>query len=448
MKEQSAHPPAPGLGKVVYQPWGRLQPPASRVRELGGSPDLSAGGGDGTLLPFGIGRSYGDSCMNSKGLLLGTRAQRNVLAFDETAGILRAEAGILFSEILDVIVPKGWFLPVTPGTQFVTLGGAVANDVHGKNHHAAGTLGCHVTALELARSDGSRLRCSTTENPELFAATIGGLGLTGVILWCEIRLKKIAGRGIHMVSRRFDSLEEFFVVSRALSSAFEYTVSWIDCLAGGKALGRGWFMAGTHAPPEEQRPFKASRGLNFFLEPPTSLVNVVTLRAFNFLYYHRPVPETQVTDYLPFFYPLDAVRNWNRMYGPRGFYQFQCVLPPEAGARGIRDILLEIAKGREGSFLAVLKEFGEVASPGLLSFPRPGPTLALDFPNRGPKTVALLKRLEAMVMEAGGALYPAKDALMSSETFRRSYPRWEVLEHLRDPVIDSDFWRRVTERSG
>ena len=332
MNRQGEHSSAGGPGKVVYQPWGRLQPPASRLRDLGNPPELSAGGGDGTLLPVGIGRSYGDSCRNSAGVLLGTRSQRGVLAFDPAAGILRAEAGILFSEILDVIVPKGWFLPVTPGTQFVTLGGAVANDVHGKNHHGAGTLGCHVAALELARSDGSRLRCSAGENSELFAATIGGLGLTGVILWCEIRLKRVAGRGIHMVSRRFGSLEEFFAVSRELSSSFEYTVSWIDCLAGGSALGRGWFMAGTHAPPEEQRPFKASRGLNFFLEPPVSLVNALTLRAFNFLYYHRPVPEMQVTDYLPFFYPLDAVRNWNRMYRPGGFYQFQCVLPRRQGS--------------------------------------------------------------------------------------------------------------------
>lgn len=437
-----------GAVSVTYRPWGRLQPEATRVRELGEPPDLSPGGGDGTLLPFGNGRSYGDVCMNGAGVLLGTRARRGILAFDEASGVLRAEAGILLSEILDVIVPRGWFLPVTPGTQFVTLGGAVANDVHGKNHHVAGTFGSHVTALELARSDGSRLRCSATENPELFVATIGGLGLTGVILWCEIRLKKIAGRGIHLVSRRFGGLDEFFAVSRELSGSFEYTVSWIDCLAGGAALGRGWFMAGTHAPPAEQRDFRPGRGLNFFVQPPLSLVNSVTLRAFNLLYYRRPVPETQVTDYLPFFYPLDAIRNWNRMYGPRGFYQFQCVLPPETGERGIRDILLETAKRREGSFLVVLKEFGDVPSPGLLSFPRPGPTLALDFPNRGAKTVALLERLEAMVMEAGGALYPAKDALMSPDTFRRSYPGWEALERRRDPAMDSDFWRRVTERSG
>ncbi|MDT8342058.1 MAG: FAD-binding oxidoreductase [Longimicrobiales bacterium] len=440
--------PRPDTGTILYRPWGRLQPEADRVRALGSPPDLSAGGGDGTLLPFGNGRSYGDVCMNGAGVLLDTRARRGVLAFDEKAGVLRAEAGILLSEVLDVIVPKGWFLPVTPGTRFVTLGGAVANDVHGKNHHVAGTFGCHVTALQLARSDGSRVECSRDRNPELFAATLGGLGLTGVIVWCEIRLKRIAGRGIHMVSRRFGGLDEFFALSRDLSGSFEYTVSWIDCLAGGKSLGRGWFMAGTHAPPEAQRAFKPPREVNFFLRPPLSLVNRATLRAFNLLYYHRPVPATQVTDYVPFFYPLDAIRNWNRMYGPRGFYQFQCVLPPETGERGIRDILLETARRREGSFLVVLKEFGDVPSPGLLSFPRPGPTLALDFPNRGPRTVALLKRLEALVMEAGGALYPAKDALMSTDTFRRSYPGWEALERLRDPAMNSDFWRRVTERSG
>ncbi|HSG47511.1 MAG TPA: FAD-binding oxidoreductase [Longimicrobiales bacterium] len=444
MKSQAVPSPAATARTTVYQPWGRLQPPAGRVRDLGSPPDLSPGGGDGTLLPFGNGRSYGDACMNSAGVLLGTRAHRGVLAFDEVAGTLRAEAGILLSEILDAIVPKGWFLPVTPGTQFVTLGGAVANDVHGKNHHVAGTFGCHVTALELARSDGSRVECSRTENPELFAATIGGLGLTGVILWCEIGLKPIAGRGIHVESRRFGGLDEFFALSRELSGSFEYTVSWIDCLAGGPGLGRGWFMAGTHAPPGEQRAFKPSRGVNFFVQPPISMVNSATLRAFNLVYYHRPVPRTRVTDYVPFFYPLDAVRNWNRMYGPRGFFQFQCVLPPATGEAGIRDILLETAKRREGSFLVVLKEFGDVATPGLLSFPRPGPTQARDLPNRGEKTARLLRHLEAMVMEAGGALYPAKDALMSPDTFRRSYPRWEALERLRDPAMNSDFWSRVT----
>ncbi|MEJ2538841.1 MAG: FAD-binding protein, partial [Gemmatimonadota bacterium] len=188
------------------------------------------------------------------------------------------------------------------------------------------------------------------------------------------------------------------------------------------------------------------RRLNFFLEPPVSLVNRLSLRAFNTLYYRRPLPRTSTVDYDPFFYPLDAVRNWNRLYGPRGFYQFQCVVPPESGPDAIGEILRQIAAHGSGSFLAVLKRFGDVPSPGLLSFPRPGPTLALDFPNRGDRTLRLLARLEEVAMEAGGALYPAKDACMSGDTFRRSFPRWEELEALRDPAILSDFWARVTGR--
>lgn len=429
---------------VTFRPWGRLQPEATAVRNLGDPFDLSPGGGDGTLLPFGNGRSYGDVCMNSAGVLLSTRARRKVLSFDAATGLIRAESGMLLSELLEVVVPQGWFLPVSPGTQFVTLGGAIANDVHGKNHHVAGTLGCHVTALGVARSDGSYLTCSADENADLFAATIGGMGLTGVIQWCEVRLKQIAGRGIRVVSRRFASLDGFFSLSREFGEMFEYTVSWIDCLATGSRLGRGWFMAGTHSSAVRQRDPKRSRGFNFFVQPPISLVNAASLRAFNLLYYHRPVPESHITDYVPFFYPLDAIRNWNRMYGPRGFYQFQCVLPTGAGEPGIRSLLLETARSGEGSFLAVLKEFGNVRSPGLLSFPRPGPTLALDFPNRGESTIRLLKRLETVVVEAGGALYPAKDALMSPETYRQSFPAWEALDRLRDPAICSDFWRRVT----
>jgi FAD/FMN-containing dehydrogenase len=253
---------------------------------------------------------------------------------------------------------------------------------------------------------------------------------------------------MHVISRRFKSLDAFFELSQEFGHSTEYTVSWIDCLASGAGLGRGWFIAGTHESRGELRASRPSAGFNVFVEPPISLVNAATLRAFNFAYFHRPVPAAQVTDYIPFFYPLDGLRNWNRIYGPRGFYQFQCVFPSSAGERGIRSILSETAKSGEGSFLAVLKEFGSVSSPGILSFPRPGPTLALDFPNRGEATVRLLRRLEAIVVDAGGALYPAKDALMSPETFRRSFPAWETFERERDPALCSDFWRRVTARLG
>jgi len=370
-----------------------------------------------------------------------------VLGFDTDTGRLRAGAGILLSEILELTVPQGWFLPVTPGTKYVTLGGAVANDVHGKNHHVSGTFGRHVTGLGLARSDGSRITCSPTENAEWFRATVGGLGLTGMILWCELQLASVPGRGIRVESRRFGELGEFFEISRDADRRFDYTVSWIDCLARGRSLGRGWIYCGNHAPLEEQREFSNRRSLDFILEPPVSLVNALSLKAFNFLYYHRRVPRTQVVDYDPFFYPLDSIRRWNRMYGPRGFYQFQCVVPPEAGEGAVRELLAQTAKHGQGSFLAVLKQFGDLESPGLLSFPRPGTTLALDFPNRGERTRGLLHRLESAAMESKGALYPAKDACMAPSTFVKSFPRWHELETMRDPAFSSDFWLRVVEGS-
>lgn len=424
-----------------YEPWGRLSRPSTNATVL--PADGPAALPEGTFLPFGNGRSYGDVCSLSSGTLLDTRAMRRVLSFDAERGVIRCQAGTLLSEILELAVPRGWFLPVTPGTRFVTVGGAIANDVHGKNHHRAGTFGRHVLRLDLMRSDGVRIACSPDENAEWFRATIGGLGLTGLIVECDIQLIRVNGRAIDAETTRFGNLAEFFALSAESDHRHAYTVSWIDCLARGSALGRGWYIAGNHASERGREP-RRRRPLNFFVQPPLSLVNALTLKAFNTLYYHRPVPAAGPVDYEPFFYPLDSILNWNRMYGPRGFYQFQCVVPPESGEPVIRELLVQTAKFRQGSFLAVLKQFGDVASPGLLSFPRPGPTLALDFPNRGQRTRALLGRLEEIVMEAGGALYPAKDACMTAETFRRSYPAWETLESMRDPAFSSDFWRRVT----
>lgn len=429
------------MPKRSYQSWGRLVRPVTRAVLL--PPDGPDALPAGPLLPFGNGRSYGDVCLNGSGTLLDVRAMNRILAFDETSGVIRCQAGVLLSDVLDLVVPRGWFPPVTPGTRFVTVAGAIANDVHGKNHHRAGTFGRHVLRFELLRSDGSRMLCSPDENAEWYRATIGGLGLTGLILWCEFRLIRVAGRMIDAETTRFENLADFFALSVEADRKFEYTVSWIDCLARGSALGRGWFMGGNHAP-QPGPAFRPRRPLNFFLQPPLSLVNALSLRAFNTLYYHRPVPRPGPVDYAPFFYPLDSILNWNRMYGPRGFYQFQCVVPPASGEPVIRELLAQTARFRQGSFLAVLKQFGDVESPGLLSFPRPGPTLALDFSNHGTRTLELLRRLENIVMEAGGALYPAKDACMSPDTFRRSYPAWESLEAMRDPAFSSDFWRRVT----
>jgi FAD/FMN-containing dehydrogenase len=398
-----------------------------------------------SLLPYGNGRSYGDSCLNDGGVLLDMRGLDRMLGFDRSTGILHCESGVLLADILSLVVPMGYFLPVTPGTRFVTVGGAIANDVHGKNHHRRGTFGQHVLRLALRRSDRGVVLCSPTENAELFNATIGGLGLTGVILWAEIRLLSITNPGVDSETIRFANLDAFFDLSKESDRDYEYTVAWIDCLARGKSLGRGLFMRGNHAPPQERLPHPRRRTRTFPVDPPFPLVNAWSLRAFNSIYYRKQMAlmHRNITHYEPFFYPLDGILHWNRLYGQRGFLQYQCVVPPESAKESIRSLLEAIAAARGGSFLAVLKVFGNRSSPGLLSFPRPGTTLALDFPNQGRRTLDLLNQLDTIVASAGGAVYPAKDARMSGEHFRQYFPRWEEFQHHIDPRFSSSFWRRV-----
>lgn len=401
---------------------------------------------DGTALPYGNGRSYGDSCLNPGGTLLRTRGLDRFIAFDPATGVLRCEAGVTLSEIIDLALPQGWFLPVTPGTRHVTVGGAIANDVHGKNHHRAGTFGHHVLALELLRSDGGRLTLAPGDSSGLFEATIAGLGLTGVITWATLQLRRVPGPWMEVESIRFANLDEFFQWSAQSASLCEYTVAWIDCLASGDALGRGHFLRADHAAGDRRPPPKASRLAMPFV-PPLSLVNRLSLRPFNGLYYHRQRQKQRrgFSHYAPYFYPLDGIANWNRMYGPRGFLQHQCVLPPAVARDAVAEILREISRSGSGSFLAVLKEFGDRPSPGMLSFARPGTTLALDFPNDGHGVFQLLDRLDRVVAQAGGAIYPAKDARMSGALFRQAFPRWEEFSRLIDPRFSSGFWRRVME---
>lgn len=429
--------------------WGRLPAaPAAAEPWLAErwAPLPAAPLGNGTLLPYGNGRSYGDVCLNAGGTLLRTRGLDRFIAFDAASGVLRCEAGVLLADILDTFVPRGWFPPVTPGTRFVTVGGAIANDVHGKNHHGAGSFGCHVLRFELLRSDGSRRVCSPAENAGWFAATVGGLGLTGVITWVDLRLRRIAGPTMVVDSTRFSGLDEFFALNAAAETRREYTVAWIDCLA---ARPRGIFMAGDHAAAagSDGAPLPApKKPLTFPCVPPVSLVNGLSLRAFNPLYFNRPLPARATVHYAPYFYPLDGLLHWNRMYGRRGFYQYQCVVPGTARATldVIDELLRAIAASGRGSFLAVLKTFGERASPGLLSFPMAGSTLALDFPNQGAATLALFDRLDAIVAAAGGRLYAAKDARMPGALFRRGYPALDEFANYLDPKFASDFWRRIS----
>lgn len=401
---------------------------------------------EGTALPYGNGRSYGDSCQNPDGTLLHARGLDRFIAFNPASGVLRCEAGVTLAEILEVVVPQGWFLAVTPGTRYVTVGGAMANDVHGKNHHRAGSFGHHVTRFELLRSDGERIECIPGDTRGLFEATVGGLGLTGAITWAELRLRRIPGPWMETESIRFDGLSDFFALSQESSASHEYTVAWIDCLARGASLGRGHFLRADHASClSGLRPAAPSTMLAMPVTPPVSLVNKLTLRPFNSLYYHRQRERRRRTavHYSPYFYPLDCIRAWNRMYGPRGFLQHQCVLPPASARDAVAELLREIGRSGSGSFLAVLKEFGDLPSLGMLSFPRPGTTLALDFPNTGPKVFALLDRLDLIVDAAGGAVYPAKDARMSGAHFRKAFPEWERFQAHIDPRFSSGFWRRV-----
>jgi FAD/FMN-containing dehydrogenase len=399
------------------------------------------------VLAYGLGRSYGDSCLNNNGILLDTTRLAALRDFDRQRGIIRCEAGFSLADLLTTALPDGWFPPVLPGTKFVTVGGAIANDIHGKNHHRAGTFGCHVPQFELLRSDGRRLPCSREQNPDLYEATIGGLGLTGLILWADIQLKPVRSGWIDAEYIRFDSLDAFFELSEISDLNFEYTVAWIDCMAKGEKLGRGIFTRGNHAAPglKKSIPSRAGGRLNFPGNAPDFLLNSFTVKIFNQLYYHKERLKKQraIVPYESFFFPLDAIRNWNRIYGKRGFFQYQCVVPFADGHEAIRQILTRIARSGNASFLGVLKTFGRIASPGMLSFPRPGVTLALDFANLGEKTLRLFDDLDAIVYSVGGALYPCKDARMPHEMFAGSFPRLDRFRPYIDPQFSSSFWRRV-----
>ncbi len=437
--------------KDAPQSWGRT--PQVKPRRVvpvfwrSEVPDLGAL--DGSLLPYAYGRSYGDSCLNEDGVLLDVSHLKRFISFDEESGLLRCEAGVSLAEILEVMVPRGWFLPVSPGTKFVSVGGAIANDVHGKNHHRAGTFGCHVTQFELLRSTGERLLCSPTQNSELFRATIGGLGLTGIILWAEFRLKPIVNPFIDEERIRISTLDEFRQVADESDEDFEYTVSWVDCLASEKALGSGVFLRGNHnqdpALARKKQPRKLPLAVP--IDFPSYTLNKFTIKAFNEFYAFAQMRGSRrlhkVLHYEPFFYPLDSIHNWNRIYGKRGFYQYQFVVPFEDGYEVMKECLRRISRAGEGSFLVVLKKFGDIESPGMLSFPRPGLTLALDFANHGQRTLRLFEELDEIVRQAGGAVYPAKDARMHGEDFKRYFPRWQEFERYIDPRFSSSFWRRM-----
>lgn len=402
--------------------WGRLPVPGREIR----SEDLAAVARDRPLTR-GLGRSYGDASLPPAGALevAGSALADRLLSFDPATGVLRAEAGLALREILRLFLPRGFWPPASPGTAFVTLGGMVAADVHGKSHHRDGSFGRHVRALRMLLADGSIVDCDRARLPGLFRATLGGMGLTGHILEVELTLQRVPSAWIVEERRRYDGLDQLLAALRAAAADWPYTVAWIDTLATGPALGRGivfagrWAAAGEaplHLPPPRPR-----RRLP--LDLPQWCLSPFAVRIFNDILFGTAPSRTKRRILSPeqFFYPLDVIEDWNRMYGRRGFTQYQCVLP-EGDRPGATRRLLELMIELGGaSFLSVLKDFGAEGE-GMLSFPRPGVTVTVDLPIR-PGTAALVARLNRLVSDEGGRIYLAKDALTTAADFARLEPR-------------------------
>ena len=429
--------------------WGRVARPLLPVATPQFADELPAivaeRPGEPTLA-VGLCRSYGDSVVNSSGGVIDMTHLDRIVAFDRDRGVITAEAGASLSEILSLTVPNGWFTRTTPGTRFVTLGGAVANDVHGKNHHSAGTFGCGVTEIELMRSDGTMHRLSADDGDPLFAATVGGLGLTGVIRTVTLDLAPIRSAYLDVERIAFGHVRDFFAVAAESERSHEHTVAWIDCAGGRSHRGRGIFQRGNWSEGGGLDLHDDRKTLTMPLNAPGFALNGLTVRLFNTVYYRlqKYGPARQRLHYAPFFYPLDVVLQWNRLYGRRGFYQYQCVIGHSEAPQAIEDLLDRIAASGAGSFLAVLKTLGPKPSLGMLSFPREGVTLALDFPNKGTKTLKLLGELDAIVRAANGRLYPAKDGRMPAAMFQAGYPNVDAFMPYVDPAFGSDFWRRVS----
>ena len=389
----------------------------------------------------GLGRSYGDSATNEgQGVIL--QSPRNhFLSLDERAGMLECQAGVTFSEIIDHLLPRGWFLPTTPGTRFVTVGGAIAADVHGKNHHRHGSLGNAVQRFRLLTASGETMLCSREQNSELFWATIGGMGLTGIILDACIQLRPVETAYCHVSYRRTANLDKTLELFGQSDSEFEYSVAWIDCLAQREKLGRSVVMLANDATvdqlPWERRPaaleLPRRRQLSIPFQLPSSLLNPLSIRAFNGLFYARHGDSERLVDFDTFFYPLDRIHNWNRIYGSRGFVQYQAYFPSSTSRQGLVEMLEKISHSRRASFLAVLKSSGP-ATAGHLSYLAPGHTLALDFPYRGTVTERLFSELDKILLKHGGRLYLAKDSMTSAATFAEMYPRLDEFKQVKKHI--------------
>lgn len=406
-----------------------------------------------TSIARGNGRSYGDASMNVDATIDMRRLDR-LISLDEATGALVCEAGVLLSDLVAALVPRGWFQPVTPGTRMVTIGGMIASDVHGKNHHVAGSFCDHIDWFDLDLGDGRVERCSPTQNTELFAATCGGMGLTGIIVRASFRMLKIESAFMRQRTIRVPDLEQALSLFEQ-SHGSTYSVAWIDCMATGKSLGRSAILLGEHARLDDLDPARSAAPLarpnrkpkTIPIDFPNLALGGFNVRMFNHLYYAMQRPGDAVVDLDPYFYPLDAIFDWNRIYGKQGFLQYQSVLPLGTSEKGMRCLLEAISAAGAGSFLAVLKRMGP-GSFGMLSFPMEGYTLALDFPAT-PDNFALLDRLDAITADHGGRVYLTKDARVSPERFAAGYPRLDEFRNLRAQYgLDQRFSSLLSQRLG
>jgi decaprenylphospho-beta-D-ribofuranose 2-oxidase len=397
---------------------------------------LLLSGAEPSYISRGLGRSYGDASFNSAGgTILHTRLNR-FLSFETQTALLECEAGVSFAEVLQYFGPRGYFAPVTPGTKFVTVGGAIAADIHGKNHHRDGTIANFVMDLRLLVPSGEVITCSPISNPDVFWATVGGMGLTGIILSARLRLRQIESSCVRVDYEKVSNLAELLSRMSESDANYQYSVAWIDCLASGGSLGRAILMRGNHATraevPSGTNGF-LPRKLNVPFHLPASTLNRFTVGAFNALYFSRhKEARNQLVTIEKFFYPLDSLDNWNRLYGKRGFVQYQFVLPEQAGLKALSSMLERVAASRRASFLAVLKRMGE-ANPGLLSFPMKGYTLALDIPFSR-EVPELLHELDDIVRDSGGRVYLAKDAVLRPEVFAGLYPKLDQFRAIKQKL--------------
>ncbi len=400
--------------------------------------DIVTGAASSSCIARGLGRAYGDSALNRNASVILQTSLNCFISFDPQTGILHAEAGVSFADIIEHFLPRGWFLPTTPGTKYVTLGGAIAADVHGKNHHVDGSFGNFVLDFQIMLASGEVMNCSPSQNTDLFDATLGGMGLTGILLSARIQLVRVPSAYCDVTFHRTQSLDETLAHFAAHDDKHRYSVAWIDCLALGSSLGRSVVMLGDDAQPQalpshlhyspHLLPPKKKKNVPF--QFPAIAMNALSVKAFNTLYYAANKDGRRIVDFDSYFYPLDGILHWNRIYGRRGFIQYQALFPPQTAAQGLRELLERTTASKKASFLAVLKRSGQ-AGRGMLSYLYPGYTLAMDFANTGEDLLRLAADLDEILLKHGGRLYLAKDATTTPRVFAAMYPRLAEFQRIK-----------------